>query len=136
MKYWQRLVAMGLIVGLGSLMQFWLWSWFPTVGICVTLAYLVGVSTARDKAGWEQHPCVMPKIVEVMGAKGRVWACHCGRRWKFLRKERVPYSEMVNHLWMEWTPEMELAEAEEKLRKMGISGTPLPSTLDVIERDR
>lgn len=118
MKYWQRLVVIGLIVGLGSLMQFWLWSWFPTVGVCVALAYLVGVSTTRDKAGWETHPCVMPKIIESMGAEGRIWACHCGRRWKFIREERREYTNQLHNIWTEWTPAKELAEAEKKLKEL------------------
>lgn len=147
MKYWQGLVSIAAIVTLGSVMQYWGWSWFPAVGLCTALAFLVGVSRGgqvhlekADKSSWDRHNCRMPNDMPILTAEGNIWNCHCGRRWKFVRYEK-PSSlpgggSLGTFLWEEWTPEKELAEADKKLKKMGLSGTPLPSTLDAIERDR
>ena len=139
MKHWLGTAAVVLIVSLGTIVQTWLWSWFPSIGVCAALSYFAGRAITQNerKSGWEEHPCVMPKIEEPLGAKGQVWACRCGRRWKFLREEREPYRLNGKfHVWEEWTPEKALAEAEKDLKKLTIKGTPLPSTLDAIERDR
>lgn len=64
---------------------------------------------------WETHPCKLPTNA-TFTVSGKVWQCKCGRRWKFIKTD---YSQMYpKSIWEERTPEVELAEAEARLREM------------------
>lgn len=100
-------------------------------GALSTPNYIRARRAWRDRrGGWEIHPCVMPSNLNFT-VEGKIWRCHCGRRWKYLgsKVETQPRfgtpgrllgeleAPTRTSLWQEWTTELELAEAEKLLRK-------------------
>jgi hypothetical protein len=75
----------------------------------------------KNKTGrWEVHPCKLPDTDgKRVTAKGHIWRCHCGRRWKYLETtELEEYPRTVTNFWTEQTPEMDLADAERELAEV------------------
>jgi hypothetical protein len=73
---------------------------------------------APQRGDWLQHPCTLPSDMG-MTAEGLIWACHCGRQWKYLHSEpgaSYPYS--ITRTWTEWTAEKQLAESKKQLEKV------------------
>jgi hypothetical protein len=88
---------------------------FSVVMIPALLIFYLTTPSKRTKGKWEAHTCKLPTSPDLANI-GKVWQCKCGRRWKYLRTSHdYPYDK---NIWEERTPEMELAEAEAKLRKM------------------
>lgn len=71
----------------------------------------------RTKGKWESHPCELPKNLD-LPLEGRVWQCHCGRRWKYLRTTSHDYPHSPVKVWEERTPEMDMKDEMEKLEKL------------------
>mgnify|MGYP003578797603 FL=1 len=76
---------------------------------------------SRGRGKWETHPCQLPTggSYESLSAKDKIWQCRCGRRWKYLKNKKsdsYPYGQV--YIWEERTQELELAEAEAKLKAL------------------
>lgn len=70
-------------------------------------------SKIQGNGEWESHPCVLPERSNMITSQETVWRCVCGRRWKYLYRD-----SQGARRWVEWTPEKELADANEQLRRM------------------
>ena len=89
-----------------------------TVGVLGPLGLLPKIKKPGT-GKWESHPCKLPTNLD-LPQEGRVWQCHCGRRWKYLRKKKdtdYPYSRTLT-IWEERTPEMDMKDEMEKLEKL------------------
>lgn len=90
-------------------------------GLIITLEILMEHPPTRrlkrKKGGkWEMHPCVLPERAGIT-SEGTVWACKCGRRWKYIKFSKEEYPYTGKRIWQERTPEMDLADAEKELKK-------------------
>lgn len=81
---------------------------------CLALLIVLLTKEPKEKFGWEVHPCAKPNATDA--SMGQIWKCHCGRRWEYRGREgHSPWGIQ----WRERTAEVDLAEAEEVLRKFG-----------------
>jgi Holliday junction resolvase RusA-like endonuclease len=87
--------------------------------VCRSLKIEIPISKIK-KGRWEVHPCLLPDTDnKQLTAKGHIWRCHCGRRWKYIESKRLAhYSHQVTDFWKEQTPEMDLADAERELAEV------------------
>jgi len=67
----------------------------------------------QPKGKWSKHNCDLPTYKHMMPLEGSDWTCKCGRKWRYLRIKNY------ERIWEERTPEKELKEAEEALKKLG-----------------
>jgi hypothetical protein len=89
--------------------------------VTVGLVYWAGVMDGswpnklkrKPKGKWSKHNCTLPNYKHMMPLEGSDWTCKCGRKWRYLRIKNY------ERIWEERTPEKELKEAEENLKKLG-----------------
>lgn len=103
MAWWSWILLL-LLIGVIGILSLFLW-----------LELDLRSSRKRVDEGWEMHPCKKPNHSHA--TVGQVWKCRCGRRWQITKIERYRHKE-DEFTWKERTPEMDLAEAQEALRKV------------------
>jgi hypothetical protein len=94
--------------------------WYSLI-VSVVLVYIIIVllmtftptthnGSRKARGEWETHPCDLPSPGRLGSENGNIWKCKCGRRWKY-------DTSLYPNPWVEQTVEMDLAEAQAKLKE-------------------
>lgn len=87
------------------------------IAMFVDLRSLPRLRSKASKGKWEAHPCRLPDERHMSTVEGKVWRCKCGRRWQYKQPVKDKRGDITGRKWVERTPEMDLAEANEKMEQ-------------------